>query len=65
LENRKVIDRYDTRFGIRTIRFDPNKGFFLNGKRLEIKGTNNHQDFAGVGTAMEDALQFFLNKTAV
>ncbi|WP_428329304.1 beta-galactosidase GalA [Mucilaginibacter sp.] len=58
-ENGKVIDRYETKFGIRTIRFDANEGFFLNGKHVEIKGTNNHQDFAGVGTAMPDALQDF------
>ena len=53
----KVLDAVDTPFGIRTIRFDPNNGFFLNGKRVEIKGTCNHQDFAGVGIAMPDSLQ--------
>jgi beta-galactosidase len=55
----RVIDRYKTTFGIRTIRFDPNKGFFLNGRRVELKGTNNHQDCAGVGVAVPDALQDF------
>ena len=30
---------YETPFGIRTIRFDANEGFFLNGKRVELKGT--------------------------
>jgi beta-galactosidase len=59
VEDGKVVDDYKTTFGIRTIRFDANKGFFLNGKHLEIKGTNNHQDYAGVGTAMPDALQDF------
>ena len=54
-----VVDRYETTFGIRTIRFDPDAGFFLNGKRVEIKGTNNHQDHAGVGVAVPDALQEF------
>ena len=54
-----VLDRYETVFGIRSIRFDPNEGFFLNGHRLEIKGTNNHQDHAGVGTAMPDGLQVY------
>jgi beta-galactosidase len=54
-----VVDRYETPFGIRTIRFDPNHGFFLNGKRVELKGTNNHQDHAGVGVALPDALQEF------
>ncbi|MFT3781591.1 MAG: beta-galactosidase GalA [Nibricoccus sp.] len=53
------VDRYQTRFGIRTVRFDPNQGFFLNGKHLAIKGTNNHQDYAGVGVAVPDALHEF------
>lgn len=53
------VDEYTTKFGIRSIRFDANTGFFLNGKRLEIKGTNNHQEHAGVGTAMPDELQYF------
>jgi beta-galactosidase len=55
--NGKLADRYETTFGIRTIRFDPNEGFFLNGKHVKLKGTNNHQDHAGVGTAIPDALQ--------
>jgi beta-galactosidase len=55
----KVVDTYNTNFGIRTISFDANKGFFLNGKHLEITGTDDHQDHAGVGTAMPDALQDF------
>ncbi len=45
----KVVDRTETEFGIRTIAFDPDKGFLLNGKFCEIKGTCNHQDHAGVG----------------
>ncbi len=56
-ENGLLIDRYETMFGIRTIRFDAAKGFFLNGKPIKIHGTNNHQDHAGVGTALPDALQ--------
>ena len=55
----QIVDTYRTRFGIRTIHFDANKGFFLNGKRVEIKGTNNHQDHAGVGVALPDELQYF------
>ena len=39
-------------FGIRTALFDPEKGFFLNGKSLKIQGTCNHQDHAGVGAAL-------------
>jgi beta-galactosidase len=52
-------DVYETPFGIRTIRFDPNEGFLLNGRRYPIHGTCNHQDHAGVGTALPDALQDF------
>jgi len=55
----KTVDCYNTNVGIRTVCFDPNKGFFLNGKNVKIKGVNNHQDHAGVGTAMPDALQEF------
>jgi len=55
----KIIDVIKERFGIRTIRFDANDGFFLNGKRLKIQGTNNHQDHAGVGSAMPDYLQYY------
>ncbi|MGH7954283.1 MAG: sugar-binding domain-containing protein, partial [Limisphaerales bacterium] len=45
----QVVDREETDFGIRTIAFDPNQGFMLNGKHYEIHGTCNHQDHAGVG----------------
>lgn len=55
----KRTDMYKTSVGIRTIRFDAGKGFFLNGKPVKIKGTNNHQDHAGVGTAIPDALLEF------
>jgi len=54
-----LVDRYETTFGIRTVRFDPNEGFFLNDRHVLLKGTNNHQDHAGVGTAVPDALQDF------
>ena len=63
IENGKLIDDYETSFGIRTIRFDANKGFFLNGQHIKIHGTNNHQDHAGVGSAMPDALQEFRIQT--
>jgi beta-galactosidase len=59
LVNGKTADSTETTFGIRTVRFDPDEGFFLNGKHLKLKGTNNHQDHAGVGTAIPDALQFY------
>ena len=58
-----VMDRTETTFGIRTITFDPDKGMFLNGQHVELKGTSNHQDHAGVGVALPDALQYFRIKT--
>ncbi|HLP26456.1 MAG TPA: beta-galactosidase GalA, partial [Acidobacteriota bacterium] len=54
-----IVDRYETPFGIRTIRFDPDRGFFLNGQRVQLKGVNLHQDHAGVGVAVPDALVEF------
>ena len=55
----KIVDRFETVFGIRTLRFDPQRGFFLNGKRLKIQGTCNHQDHAGVGSALPDRVQYY------
>jgi beta-galactosidase len=52
-------DWMQTNFGVRTLRWDADKGFFLNGKPLKIKGMCNHQDHAGVGAALPDALQEF------
>lgn len=54
-----VIDRTKTDFGIRSILFDAQRGFFLNGNPVKIKGTCNHQDHAGVGTALPDRLQSY------
>ena len=51
-----AIDEEQTSFGIRTLRFDPNEGFFLNGRRVEIQGVCAHQDFPGVGIAAPDNL---------
>ena len=53
------VDRYETPFGIRTIQFDADHGFLLNGRRVELKGTCNHQDHAGVGAALPDRLQSY------
>ncbi len=53
------MDRYETRFGIRTVAFDAQKGFFLNGKSVKLKGTCNHQDHAGIGAALPDAVQYY------
>jgi beta-galactosidase len=55
----KTRDAERITFGIRDIKWDADKGFFLNGKRVEIKGTCNHQDHAGVGAALPDRLQSY------
>jgi len=55
--NLKTVDSIVIPFGIRSIFFDAQKGFFLNGKHVLLKGTNNHQDHAGVGVALPDGLQ--------
>ncbi len=53
----KVTDVYETTTGFRDIAFDAERGFLLNGEPLKLKGVNMHQDHAGVGTAIPDALQ--------
>jgi beta-galactosidase len=55
----RIVDQKETPFGIRTVGFDPTAGFLLNGRHYEIYGTCNHQDHAGVGAAIPDALQEF------
>ncbi|HJQ71546.1 MAG TPA: beta-galactosidase GalA [Blastocatellia bacterium] len=57
--NGRVIDHRTTRFGIRTIRFDKDRGLFVNDKPVKIKGVCCHQDHAGVGAALPDRLQYF------
>jgi beta-galactosidase len=58
-EDGQVVDQKETEFGIRTFAFDATNGFLLNGKHYELYGTCNHQDMAGVGAALPDALQSF------
>jgi beta-galactosidase len=55
----EVVDRYETPFGIRTIKIDPAQGLFLNGKHVKVQGTCNHQDHAGLGAALPDAVQYY------
>lgn len=50
----QVVDRYETTFGIRDIRFDPDKGFFLNGRSVKMKGGDIHQDAGSLGAAIPD-----------
>lgn len=50
--NGKEVDTYDTRFGIRSIEFVPEKGFFLNGELTKFKGVCNHHDLGPLGAAV-------------
>lgn len=51
-----LLDDYDVRIGIRSVEFDPQKGFILNGVRTELRGCDLHLDHAGVGVAVPDEL---------
>ncbi|MEH6405934.1 MAG: beta-galactosidase GalB [Leeuwenhoekiella sp.] len=48
----KLVDSYKTPLGIRTFKFDTEKGFLLNGKHVKIKGVCNHYDLGPLGTAI-------------
>ena len=50
--NGRVCDDYETAFGVRTFSFDVDKGFFLNGKPVKIKGVCNHHDLGCLGAAV-------------
>lgn len=58
-ENYKLVDTKQLKYGIRDVVFDKDKGLILNGQPLKIKGVNMHQDHAGVGAAIPDALQVY------
>lgn len=47
-----VTDEYETRFGIRSVEFIPEKGFYLNGEHRKFKGVCNHHDLGPLGTAV-------------
>ena len=51
-EDRKIVDSTTTNFGIRSFRFDPDKGFFLNSKNIKLKGVCIHHDGGTVGAAV-------------
>jgi len=57
--NEKPRDAERVSFGVRYLRFEADRGFFLNGQSLKIQGTCNHQDHGGVGAALPDRLQYF------
>ena len=47
----RAVDRYETRFGIRELRFDPDEGLLVNGERVYLKGVNQHHDLGPLGAA--------------
>lgn len=50
--NGKQMDEYVTPVGLRFFRFDPKKGFFLNGEKIKINGVCNHHDLGALGAAV-------------
>lgn len=55
----ETVDVKETKVGIREVVFHKDRGLLLNGKEVKIKGVNMHQDNAGVGAAIPDALQLW------
>lgn len=47
----KTIDTHETRFGVRDIKFDPDKGVIVNGEHIPLRGVNNHHDLGALGAA--------------
>ena len=59
----KVVDTYETITGFRSFRFDPQTGFWLNGRNFKLNGVCEHHDFGCLGAALnEDALHRKLTK---
>lgn len=50
-QDNKLIDEYHTNFGVRDIRFTADNGFYLNDKRIQLKGVNLHHDLGPLGAA--------------
>src|SRR5690606_4143514 len=47
----RVVDRYETRFGIRDVQWDPDRGVFVNGEHIVLQGVNQHHDLGALGAA--------------
>ncbi|KZL63640.1 beta-galactosidase [Colletotrichum incanum] len=47
----KAVDTYETRFGIRSITYDPNQGVLVNGEHVRLQGVNQHHDLGAIGAA--------------
>ncbi|MGV8829354.1 MAG: glycoside hydrolase family 2 TIM barrel-domain containing protein [Breznakibacter sp.] len=57
LENNKTIDHHTQKIGIRTIAFTTEKGFYINGEHLYLRGSNRHQSYANIGDAASNSMQ--------
>ena len=51
-QNGKAVNSYETRFGVRTLKYDPNEGLFVNGEHFKLNGVCNHHDLGALGTAI-------------
>jgi beta-galactosidase len=49
-----VVDRLETAFGIRSLRFDAREGFFLNGEHIPLQGVCQHHDLGALGAALNE-----------
>ena len=47
-----MLDAYETPFGIRTLKFDPNEGFLINGRHILLNGVCDHHDLGPLGAAL-------------
>ena len=50
-KDREVLDRYETTFGIRDLKIDPNHGLLVNGELIKLQGVNQHHDLGALGAA--------------
>ncbi len=48
----EILDNVDARFGVRSFRVDPERGFILNGEEYPLRGVSRHQDRLGIGNAL-------------
>jgi beta-galactosidase len=53
-----LVDNFSSPLGIRTVRWDKDNGFFINGQHLWLRGVNAHQDHAGWGDATTNSGPF-------
>ncbi len=51
-QNGQTVDSYETPFGVRTLKYDPHAGFFLNGEHIKLNGVCNHHDLGALGAAV-------------